>query len=168
MIEEYSRAVARTGGAYPDPRQEVGVDREEFIRVVEEANPHTVFAPLGITVANYDPDEMQVEMEIGERHLQHLGVLHGGVSALLAESAASLAAAMSVDLRTHTVAGVDLNVTHVRAKRTGSLLATARPLFRGRTTQVYAVEITDETGALVCAARCTIAVRPRRASERAG
>ncbi|OYV88962.1 MAG: hypothetical protein B7Z68_12580 [Acidobacteria bacterium 21-70-11] len=116
------------------------MDREEFIRVVEEANPHTVFAPLGITVANYDPDEMQVAMEIGERHLQHLGVLHGGVSALLAESAAS---------------------------RTGSLLATARPLFRGRTTQVYAVEVTDEIGALVCAARCTIAVRPRRSAERA-
>lgn len=142
------------------------MDREEFIRVVEEANPHTVFAPLGITVANYDPDEMQVEMEIGERHLQHLGVLHGGVSALLAESAASLAAAMSVDLRTHTVAGVDLNVTHVRAKRSGTLLATARPLFRGRTTHVYAVEITDEDHALVCAARCTIAVRPRRSAER--
>jgi 1,4-dihydroxy-2-naphthoyl-CoA hydrolase len=159
---------AAAGARYLAARQEVGVDRDEFIRVVEEANPHTVFGPLGIRITRYDPDEMQIAMEIDERHRQHLGVLHGGVSALLAESVASLAAAMSVDLHTHTVAGVDLNVTHVRAKRTGSLLATARPLFRGRTTQVYAVEVTDETGALVCAARCTIAVRPRRASERAG
>jgi uncharacterized protein (TIGR00369 family) len=57
---------------------------------------------------------------------------------------------------------VDLNATHLRAKQTGSLLATARPLFRGRTTHVYAIEITDETGALVCASRCTIAIRARR------
>ena len=138
------------------------MDREEFIRMVEAGNPHTVFAPLGIRVTKYDPDEMQVALDIDERHHQQLGMLHGGVSALLAESAASLAAAMSVDLRTHTVAGVDLNATHLRAKRAGSLLATARPLFRGRTTHAYAVEITDETGALVCAARCTIAIRPRR------
>ncbi len=144
------------------------MDREEFIRVVEEANPHTVFAPLGIRITRYDPDDMQIAMEIDERHRQHLGVLHGGVSALLAESVASLAAAMSVDLHTHTVAGVDLNVTHVRAKRTGSLLATARPLFRGRTTQVYAVEVTDENRDLVCAARCTIAVRPRRGAQPTG
>ncbi len=138
------------------------MDRDEFIRIVEGTNPRTVFAPLGIRVEKYDADEMRVAMEIDERHHQHLGMLHGGVSALLAESAASLAAAMSVDLRTHTVAGVDLNATHVRPKRTGSLLATARPLFRGRTTHVYAVEVTDETGALVCASRCTIAIRARR------
>ncbi len=139
------------------------MDRDDFIRIVEGTNPRTVFAPLGIRVAQYDPDEMKVAMEIDERHHQHLGMLHGGVSALLAESAASLAAAMSVDLRTHTVAGVDLNATHVRPKRTGSLLATARPLFRGRTTHVYAVDVTDETGALVCASRCTIAIRARKA-----
>ncbi len=140
------------------------MDREEFVRVVEEADPRTVFAPLGIRVTRYDPDDMRIAMEIDERHLQHLGVLHGGVSALLVESVASLAAAMSVDLRTHTVAGVDLNVTHVRPKRSGSLTATARPLFRGRTTQVYAADVTDENGELVCTGRCTIAVRPRRSA----
>ena len=140
------------------------MDREEFVRVVEEADPRTVFAPLGIRVTRYDPDDMRIAMEIDERHLQHLGVLHGGVSALLVESVASLAAAMSVDLRTHTVAGVDLNVTHVRPKRSGSLTATARPLFRGRTTQVYTADVIDENGELVCTGRCTIAVRPRRSA----
>ena len=138
------------------------MDREELIKIVESTNPHTVFAPLGIRVAKYDPDEMQVAMTIDERHRQHLGMLHGGVSALLAESAASLAAAMSVNLNTHTIAGVDLNATHVRPKRTGTLLATARPLYRGRTTHVYGIEITDEKSDVICIARCTIAVRQRR------
>jgi uncharacterized protein (TIGR00369 family) len=138
------------------------VDREELIKIVESTNPHTVFAPLGIRVAKYDPDEMQVAMAIDERHHQHLGMLHGGVSALLAESAASLAAAMSVNLHTHTIAGVDLNATHVRPKRAGTLLATARPCYRGRTTHVYGIEITDEKNDVICIARCTIAVRQRR------
>jgi len=145
--------------------EEAAVERDEFISIVESRNPRTVFEPLGIRVTSYDPDAMQVAMTVDHRHHQHLGMLHGGVSALLAESAASLAAAMSVDLRTHTVAGVDLNATHLRPKRGGTLLATARPLFRGRTTHVYGVEITDERDELVCVARCTIAVRPRKADS---
>jgi len=136
--------------------------REQFVAHFERANPHTVFAPLGVRVERYDPDAMTVALDIDERHHQHLGMLHGGVSALLAESAASMAAAMSVDMTRHIVAGVDLNATHVKPKRSGSLRATARPLFRGRTTHVYAVDITDEQGDLVCVSRCTIAVRPRK------
>jgi 1,4-dihydroxy-2-naphthoyl-CoA hydrolase len=142
--------------------EEATVERDEFIGIVERRNRRTVFEPLGIRVTRYDPDEMQVAMDIDHRHHQHLGMLHGGVSALLAESAASLAAAMSVDLHTQIVAGVDVNATHLRPKRGGSLLATARPLYRGRTTHVYAVEITDERDELVCAARCTIAIRKRK------
>jgi uncharacterized protein (TIGR00369 family) len=137
------------------------VEREEFISLVESRNPRTVFEPLGIRVARYDPDAMQVVMDVDHRHHQHLGMLHGGVSALLAESAASLAAAMSVTLHP-IIAGVDLNATHLRPKRGGTLLATARPLYRGRTTHVYGIEITDERDEVVCVARCTIAVRTKK------
>lgn len=135
--------------------------RDEFIALVEQRNPHTVFGPLGIRVVTYDPDALQVALDIDERHHQHLGMLHGGVSVLLAESAASLAAAMSVDVRTYTVAGVDISATHVRPKQTGRLVATAKPLYRGRTTHVYEIAIHDEGGVLVCASRCTIAIRKR-------
>ncbi len=140
----------------------IGFARDEFLAYVERANPRTVFAPLGIRIERCDPDEMVVALDIDDRHRQHLGMLHGGISALLAESAASLAAAASVDMAHHIVAGVDLNATHVKAKRAGTLRATARPAFRGRTTHVYAIDITDEDGELVCVSRCTIAVRARK------
>jgi 1,4-dihydroxy-2-naphthoyl-CoA hydrolase len=138
------------------------MDRETFIRQAEELLPHTAFAALGIRVQRYDPDAFQVAADIDERHHQPEGLLHGGVSALMAESAASFAAAMYVDVSRHIVAGVDLNATHLKAKRTGTITATARPLFRGRSTHVYAVDVTDEQGDLVCAARCTLAIRPRK------
>jgi 1,4-dihydroxy-2-naphthoyl-CoA hydrolase len=140
------------------------VDRDTFIRRSEELLAHTVFAPLGIRVARYDPDAFQVAVDIDERHHQPLGLLHGGISALLAESAASFAAAMSIDVTRHAVVGVDLNATHLKPKRSGTITATARPLFRGRSTHVYRVDVTDEVGDLVCAARCTLAVRPRKPS----
>jgi len=137
------------------------VDRDEFIRFVESKNPETVFGPLGIRVLAYDPEAFAVALDIDARHHQHLGMMHGGISALLAESAASLAAAMSVDMKEHTIAGVDLNATHLKPKRSGTLTATARPLRRGRSTHVYSIDIVDESGEMVCASRCTIAVRPR-------
>lgn len=138
------------------------MDRDTFIAYVEQINPRTVFAPLGIRVVTYDPDRMQVALDADHRHHQHLGIVHGGVYALLAESAASMAAAMSVDMTANVIAGVDLNATHVKPKRNGTITATARPLYRGRTTHVYGIDITDESGDLVCVSRCTIAVRPRR------
>lgn len=141
------------------------MDRDEFIRFVEGKNGETVFAPLGIRVVAYDSEAFAVALDIDHRHHQHLGLLHGGVSALLAESAASMASAMFLDMSEHIIAGVDLNATHLKPKRAGTLTATARPLRRGRTTHVYTIDIVDEVGDLVCAARCTIAVRPRRRSE---
>lgn len=144
------------------------MDRDTFIRHAEQLLPHTVFAPLDIRVQRYDPDCFEVAVDIDDRHRQPFGILHGGVSALLAESAASFAAAMSVDLTRTIVAGVDLNATHLKAKRTGTVVATARPLYRGRTTHVYAVDVTDESGDLVCATRCTIAIRPRKGSSPPG
>jgi 1,4-dihydroxy-2-naphthoyl-CoA hydrolase len=140
------------------------MDRETFVAYVEKANPHTVFAPLGIRVHTYDPDAFAVALDIDERHYQHMGIVHGGVYALLAESAASMAAALSLDMTKHTIAGVDLNATHLKAKRSGTIVATAKPLFRGRSTHVYAIEVRDDEGDLVCVSRCTLAVRLRKTS----
>jgi uncharacterized protein (TIGR00369 family) len=142
--------------------REQTMDRDTFIAYVEQANPDTVFAPLGIRVTAYDPDAFAVTLEADKRHHQQVGIVHGGIYALLAESAASMAAAMHVDISTHTIAGVDLNATHIKLKRSGTITATARPLHRGRSIHVYTVDVTDEAGDLVSACRCTIAVRPRK------
>lgn len=139
------------------------MDRNEFIRHHETLLARTVSATLGMRVIAYNPDALQIGLDIDDRHRQPMGWLHGGVSALMAESAASVAAAMSIDVERFEAFGVDLNATHLRAKRTGSLVATARPLHRGRAMHVYRVDVADEKGHLICAARCTLAIRPLRA-----
>ncbi len=150
-----------------DHRHHAGqpLDRETFIAHVEKLSPHTVFAPLGIRIERADPDAFAVALDVDERHFQHLGIVHGGVNVLLAESAASMAAAMSVDVTRNAIFGVDINATHLKAKRSGTLIATARPIHRGRTIHVYAIEVLDEDGDLVCVSRCTIAVRPRKPAD---
>jgi len=88
---------------------------------------------------------------------QPLGILHGGVSALLAESAASLGAFLAAGPGQRVV-GMELNASHLRSVREGHLTADATPVRVGRTVQVWRIGLTDDEGRPICEARCTLAV----------
>jgi 1,4-dihydroxy-2-naphthoyl-CoA hydrolase len=120
----------------------------------------TVFETLGIRVLEAEPERVVVEIDVGPRVHQPTGLLHGGVSALLAESAASIGSYMNLDPSTHAGVGVELNISHLRARRDGVVRATAIPVRRGRGLHVWTIEIVDEDGRPVATARCTIAVHP--------
>jgi uncharacterized protein (TIGR00369 family) len=112
---------------------------------------------LDVSVQEASTDRVVMSLPVTEKVHQPYGILHGGVSALLAESAASFGAALSVPEGRHVV-GIELNASHLRSIREGTLIATATPVRRGRTVQVWAIHLTDEEGRPVCEARCTLAV----------
>lgn len=115
---------------------------------------------LDIATEEATPERVVLIMPVGSKVHQPMGLLHGGVSAVLAESAASMGSHLNVDPGAQTTVGVDLNITHLRSVMTGTVRATAVPLRRGRTVHVWSIDITDEDGRLVAVARCTVAVRP--------
>jgi 1,4-dihydroxy-2-naphthoyl-CoA hydrolase len=135
------------------------MERDELIGLIRARDQYTVFAALGIRVTSWDPEACAVAIDVDRRHLQHAGFMHGGISVLLAESAASLAAVLTVDMDANDVFGTEINASHLRPVTSGTVTATARPLRRGRTVHVYDVAVTDERGELVCASRCSVAVR---------
>jgi len=114
---------------------------------------------LGVEVVSVSPDEVVMRVEVGPKVHQPYGILHGGVSALLAEGAASVGGAVSV-APDHVVVGTELNCSHLRAMSSGTLTATARPIRKGRTVHVWGVEMTDDRHRLICVARCTLQVLP--------
>jgi 1,4-dihydroxy-2-naphthoyl-CoA hydrolase len=120
------------------------------------ANIHDV---LGITSVETGPDRVVFEMRVGPKVFQPMGMLHGGASAVLAESAASIGAWLNCDPEREYAVGVELNISHLRARRDGTVRATAIPVRKGRSLHVWAVDITSEDGELVAVARCTIAIR---------
>jgi uncharacterized protein (TIGR00369 family) len=95
---------------------------------------------------------------------QPFGILHGGVSALLAEGAASLGGFLSV-APDHIVVGTELNCSHLRSMTTGTLTAVATPFRKGRTVHVWGIELRDEEDRLICVARCTLQVLQAPAPE---
>lgn len=78
----------------------------------------------------------------------------------MAESAASMGAFLNCDTKTHFAVGIELNISHLRAKREGTVRATATPVRKGRSLHVWGVDLTDEDGRLVAVARCALAIRP--------
>ena len=119
-------------------------------------------AAIGIDIIEVSPDKVVATMPVDERTRQPFGLLHGGASAALAETVASIAAFMNVDPEKQAAVGVELNANHLRSKTEGVVKATATPLHRGRTLHVWDIRIEDEEGRLVCASRCTLAIVNRR------
>lgn len=96
-------------------------------------------------------------MPVTSDHHQPFGLLHGGVSVVLAETAASIGGHLAAP-EGATAVGIEVNANHVRPVREGRVTVTATPLHTGRTTQVWEVKIQNEEERLVCASRLTLAV----------
>lgn len=111
---------------------------------------------MGIRITEATAERVVGTMPV-EGNTQLYGVLHGGASAALAETLASVGAGMHSAPERLPV-GVDLNVTHHRAAREGVLTGVATPLHNGRTVATWAVSITDEEGRLIASARLTCAL----------
>ena len=89
---------------------------------------------------------------------QPFGLLHGGASAVLAESVGSVASNMHAG-QGHYAVGIELSCTHHRGARDGFVTAVATPLSLGRTLATYAIAISDEEGRTTCTARLTCLIR---------
>lgn len=112
---------------------------------------------LGIEYVDLEPERVVLRMPVDERHHQPLGYLHGGVSVVLAESAATIGGWLNCPPG-KAAFGSEINASHVRPKRSGTLTATATPVHRGRSSQVWEIHLRDEDDRAVCVSRCTLAI----------
>ncbi|MBT8086908.1 MAG: hotdog fold thioesterase [Gammaproteobacteria bacterium] len=112
---------------------------------------------LGIRITEIGDDFVRGELVVERRTHQPYGLLHGGVSCLLAETLGSVGGALSCE-EGCAVVGVDINATHMNSVRSGKVIGTARPLKLGRRMQFWAIDIETEDGQTVCSARLSMAV----------
>ena len=120
----------------------------------------TVLNTLNIKIESAESERVVLSMPVDERVHQYTGLLHGGVSVVLAETAASIGAALNTDLERYTPVGVEINANHLRSVTKGTVTAEATPVYKGRQITVWAIEIRDERQRLVCVSRCTLALKP--------
>ena len=108
---------------------------------------------LGIRVVRCGPDEVVLEYDIDERHTQPYGIVHGGMHCTVVESACSMGAAMAGAPRGQSVVGVENSTSFIHAVRAGRVTVTARPLSRGRRSQLWQADARTDDGVLVASGR---------------
>jgi 1,4-dihydroxy-2-naphthoyl-CoA hydrolase len=131
-----------------------------LLDMLRSRTEQTVLKTLNISIEVAEADRVVLSMPVDERVHQYTGLLHGGVSVVLAETAASIGAALNTDLRRFTPVGVEINANHLRSVTGGVVRAEAKPVYVGRQMTVWAIEIRDERDRLICTSRCTLAFKP--------
>ena len=118
---------------------------------------NTAISRLGIEFTEIGDDFLRGRVPVDERTVQPYGLLHGGVSVVLAETLGSSGAYHAAP-EGHRAVGLDINANHLRAATAGWVTGTARPVHRGRTTQVWQIDMTNDAGELTCVSRLTVSI----------
>jgi 1,4-dihydroxy-2-naphthoyl-CoA hydrolase len=117
-------------------------------------------AKLGIEITSLGHDEVVGTMPVAGNR-QPYGLLHGGASAVLAETLGSTLAALH-SLPERFPVGLELACTHHRSATSGLVTGVARPLHIGRSTSTCEIVVSDEQGRRLCTAKLTCLHRDTR------
>lgn len=134
------------------------MNKNKALQKLNDFQKNTITELLGIEITDFGPDYFCGKMPVDHRTVQPYGLLHGGASAVLAESLGSIAGGMQVNRDTQTVVGVEINCNHLRSARDGWVYGKATPVKIGRKIQVWNIEIKNDDGKMVAVSRLTLAV----------
>lgn len=123
-----------------------------------DAFKNTLAEALGMELIEFSKGRIVIEMPVDARTHQPMGLLHGGASVALAETAASMGGWYLVAEEGKAVVGQEINANHLRPVKSGKVRAVAEVIHAGKGSQVWEIKISDEKGKLVCISRCTLAV----------
>lgn len=133
---------------------------------IEEFTKNTLVSHMGIKVIKIGDNYLVGTMPVDHRSKQPRGILHGGASVAFAESLGSLGANMAAKADKQCV-GLEINANHLQRVTEGFLVGIAKPMHIGRSTHVWQIQITSESGKLICVSRLTMAVieKPQDTSD---
>ncbi len=128
--------------------------------IQQQPDANNVGSLLGIEFIEIGPDYLVGKMPVDDRHRQPAGLLHGGVSVVLAETLGSIASYLCIDTSQYTCVGLEVNANHLAPVKGGHVRAVCSPIRVGRTTHVWDIRISNDAGKLSCVSRLTVSIIP--------
>jgi len=139
-------------------REEERMTDEHDLAAMVEAMPDGWKSAMGVHFVHATAEEVIAELEIGPMHRQPLGIVHGGVHAGLIEAVASVGANLTLFPLGKYAVGLENHTSFLHAVRSGKLRAIGRPLYSGRQSRVWEVNVQDGDGKLVATGRVRLHV----------
>lgn len=128
---------------------------------LEKLSKDTLMNALDITYTEIGKDFLAGKMPVNHLTKQPLGLLHGGATAALIETLASIGTYMLIDPAKQFAAGLELNVNHLRGMTEGFVFGKATIIHKGRNTHVWQVDIKNEADKLIATGRMTMFVKDK-------
>lgn len=125
--------------------------------ILHQLHDGTAVRQLGIEFTEVGDDFIAARVPVDTRTKQPYGLLHGGVSVVLAETLGSCGAAFTCP-EGHRAVGLDINANHLKGATQGWVTGVTRPVHIGRSTQVWHIDLRNEAGELTCVSRITMSV----------
>ena len=132
------------------------------LAAINATNKGTMMETLGIEYLEAGLGYVKARMPVDHRTHQPMGLLHGGATIALAESLASIGAALMVDLDHFHVVGQHVTANHIRSVRHGWVIGEAQTIHKGKTTHLWNIDVKDEAGHLISTCRITIFIAKKR------
>ena len=133
--------------------------------LIEDVARNELFQFLGVKIQTATAERVVLTMEVTPKVHQYVGIMNGGVSLYLCETAASIGVVAGADLTKVTPVGIEINANHLRAVSRGIITVEAKPIYPGRTMSVWSIEITNDRGKLICTSRITLLLQKRAAYQ---
>lgn len=127
------------------------------VDALTQFSQNSAVSHLGIEFLEVGDDYLVGRVPVDARTVQPFGLLHGGVSVVLAETLGSCGANFAC-APGHQAVGLDINANHLRGVKAGWVTGTARAVHIGRTTQVWQIDMRNDAGEMTCVSRLTMSV----------
>ena len=116
-------------------------DEQTWLENFDRISENTAGAHLGIKLESINAEQIVLTMPISDKTRQPYGLLHGGITMALVESAASIHASWGVDLSQVVPVGIEINGSHVRSATEGTVRAIGKVVRRSRSMIVHQVDV---------------------------
>src|SRR5690606_25252688 len=136
--------------------------KETVLAKANAASKNTLMETLQIEMVDYGDDFLVARMPVTPKVHQPDGVLHGGATAALAESAGSFASHIFIDTDTYFVRGIEITANHLKSVKEGFVFAKATFIHKGRTTQLLDIRVTDEADNLIAVCKLSTISLPKK------
>lgn len=131
---------------------------ELSLEKINHLNKNTLVSHLDIQITHFDETSLSGTMPVDDRTVQPFRLLHGGASCVLSETLGSIAANLTLDKSTHRAVGQHIEATHLRPVASGLVSGKAKIIHKGRSSQLWRIEIYNDEMKLVCDSKILMAV----------
>ena len=122
-------------------------------------NQSPYFSLLSMKIKDLQWGTSTLEVELGEKHLQPFGMVHGGAIASVVDAAAFWAVFPQVE-KEMGLTTVEMKLNYLAPVKEGKLVAEGRCIRIGKTLALGEAQVRDEKGNLVAHGTATMMVLP--------